>query len=144
MLTENVLYTKEAFELYLKHLEPHGILSFLRWGDEHESGQIMRMLSLANMPLLKANITDCSQHILLITAPYRQGKHSIGNMLVSLEPFSKEDINKVKKLTELNGYQLLLAPFVAAKEPFASLLKNKNSVYSGMPSDDCPFFLYTS
>jgi hypothetical protein len=146
MLTENVLYTKEAFELYLKHLEPRGILSFLRWGDEHEPGQILRMLNLAKYATSRMGITDFGSHLILIGAPYRIGDHTIGDMLVSLQPFSSDDIERVQKLAEQEGFKLLWLPAkagdkpVAAVEPFASLIRNQNTFNPGMPSDDSPFF----
>ncbi len=140
ILTENVLYTKEAFELYLEHLEPHGILSFLRWGDENEPGQILRMLNLAKSALSNLGINDWGKHIILIGAPYRSADHNIGDMLVSLEPFSDQDISHIKDLAQSEGYKPLWLPTVAAKEPFASFINSESSSDAGLPSDDCPFF----
>jgi hypothetical protein len=140
MLTENVLYTKEAFELYINHLAPGGILSFLRWGDEHEPGQILRMLDLGKNALHSIGINDFATHMMLVSAPYRDGDHWIGNLFVSNQPFSDADKQLVANTARERGYKLLWVDGMAAVEPFASSIKADSVIDPGMPSDDRPFF----
>jgi hypothetical protein len=138
MLTENVLYTKEAFELYIKHVEQDGVLCFLRWGDQKESGQILRMLNLAKSALHSIGVKDVGAHIMLITSPF-DDKHNVGTMLVSPQPFSQADIDKLVSIAKEEGYSLMWVPGVAKVEPFASAITT-SEVDPGMPTDDRPFF----
>ncbi len=139
MLTENVLYTKEAFNLYMRHLEPTGVLSFLRWGDEKESAQLLRMVFLAKNALKSIGIDDVSSHIMLISGPYRSSEVNIGNILVSPTAFSKKDIDALVDIAKTERYKLLWVPGVASVEPFANAITS-NATDPGMPSDDRPFF----
>jgi hypothetical protein len=139
MLTENVLYTKEAFESYIRHIDADGILCFLRWGDAKEPGQILRMLYLAKNALESIGVSDVANHVMLVTAPYRDGGHDIGTMIVSPRAFSKADIASLVDISKQEGYEMLWVPGVAAVEPFAGAI-TKATTDPGMPSDNRPFF----
>lgn len=139
MLTENVLYTKEAFELFIRHLEPDGILSFVRWGDEKESAQLLRMLFLAKQALKSIGVDDPAGHIMLVNSPYRSADVRIGAMVVSPTAFTKEDIDALVKIAAEDHYKLLWVPGVASVEPFAKAITS-DATDPGMPSDDRPFF----
>jgi hypothetical protein len=64
-LSENNLYTKEAWIIYLRHLSDKGVLTFSRWYMD-DSREIYRLLSLAQSALneagIKGNIRD---HVVL-------------------------------------------------------------------------------
>lgn len=140
MLQENALYTKEAFDIYLKHLEPTGVLSVLRWGDEKEPAQLTRLIGIAKSALRDAGVKDVGQHMMLLTADYREGKHKIGNLLVSPTPFSQEDCAKIQTLAQEQSYSLLWLPDGSKSvEPFAQYITSA-SVSPDIPTDDCPFF----
>lgn len=141
MLTENVLYTKEAFDLYLKHLKDDGVLSMLRWGDENEPAQVERMLKLAASALRSRGITDVEKHIMLVAAQFSLSDHSIGALLVSPKPFSQKDIDTILNFSKNQQYKLLLVPGVAAVEPFKAITQD-TAILSDpeLPTDDKPFF----
>jgi predicted membrane-bound spermidine synthase len=58
-LTENNLYTVEAFKDYLKHLEPDGLLSFTRWYTTPPD-QLLRLLVLARTAMAELGISHPS------------------------------------------------------------------------------------
>jgi len=140
VLTENSLYTKEAVLHYLKHLEPGGVLSLLRWGNEEEPQQLTRLLYLTKDAFKRLGLTNIEKHVMLICAPYRLGDISVGNMLVSKEEFSKADIDLIQSLCKELGYKALLLPDLVKKEPFYSALTNPSDMPSDLPSEDRPFF----
>ncbi|HNB24422.1 MAG TPA: hypothetical protein PKZ32_18515 [Candidatus Melainabacteria bacterium] len=140
VLTENSLYTKEAVLHYLKHLEPKGVLSLLRWGNEEEPQQLTRLLYLTKDAFKKLGLSNIEKHVMLICAPYRLGDISVGNMLVSKEEFSHADIELIQSLCKELGYKALLLPDLVKKEPFYSALTNPNDMPSDLPSEDRPFF----
>ncbi|HIA50472.1 MAG TPA: hypothetical protein EYN91_00020, partial [Candidatus Melainabacteria bacterium] len=138
MLTENVLYTKEAFELYVKHLTPKGVLSILRWGDDKEPAQVSRMLKLAVAALQSVGVKEVDKHIILVAAPFSLSEHSIGAMLLSLSPFEQNDIDTITKFAKEQDYKQLLIPGGPAVEPFASILKSDALIDPDLPTDDKP------
>ncbi len=140
MLTENVLYTKEAFDLYVRHLTKNGVLSILRWGDEKEPAQVSRMLKLAVAALQGVGIKDVDKHIILVAAPFSLSEHAIGAMLLSLTAFEQKDIDTMTQYAKEQDYKILLMPGAAAVEPFASILKEEASIDPDLPTDDKPFF----
>lgn len=140
VLTENSLYTKEAVRHYLKHLEPKGVLSLLRWGNEQEPQQLTRLLYLTKDALAKTGIPNPEKHVMLICAPYRLGDISVGNMLVSKEEFSQADIEKIQSLCNQLGYKPLLLPGLVKLEPFYHALTDPNDTPADLPSEDRPFF----
>ncbi len=141
MLTENIIYTKEAFNLFVRHLDPDGVLSFVRWGNSTEPSQILRLLYLAKNTLNSIGVKDVGNHIMLVTAPFRaSNKMGIGNMLVSPNRFNKADIDNLVRISQEEGYQLLWVPGgIAQIEPFASAI-TKSGIDPSMPSDNRPFF----
>ncbi len=144
MLTENVLYTKEAFELYIRHLTKTGVLSILRWGDEKEPAQVSRMLKLAVAALQGIGVKDVDKHIILVAAPFSLSDHAIGAMLLSLSPFEQKDIDTIVKFAKEQDYKLLLIPGGQSVEPFVSILKSDATNDPDLPTDDKPFFFSPS
>jgi hypothetical protein len=140
VLTENSLYTKEAVLHYLKHLEPKGVLSLLRWGNEQEPQQLTRLLYLTKDAFAKLGLSNIEKHVMLICAPYRLGDISVGNMLVSKEEFSKADIELIQSLCKELGYKALLLPDLVKLEPFYKALTDPNDTPTDLPSEDRPFF----
>jgi hypothetical protein len=140
MLTESVLYTKDAFALYLKHISDHGMLSFLRWCDENEPAQMLRLIVVAKAALLELGVQDPDQHMILVTAPYQEKGHFVGDLLVSLKPFSQDDVARLTTISEQRGYKILWVPGGAHVEPFATKIKGPLSKDEFIPTDDCPFF----
>jgi hypothetical protein len=63
-LTENNLYTAEAFHDYLSHLTDDGILSFTRWGFEPPR-ESLRLLALAREALSRLGEKDVARHVLV-------------------------------------------------------------------------------
>jgi hypothetical protein len=141
MLTENALYTKEAFELFLKRVNADGMLCFLRWGDVRNPNEILRMLFLAKSALASMQISDIGSHIVLMQAPFRTAgsEHNIGAMLFSPTAFSQSDIQALAKIAQEEGYERLWLPGLAEVEPFKSAITSAQTD-PGMPTDNCPFF----
>jgi hypothetical protein len=141
MLTENSLYTKEAFDLYLSHLNPDGMLCMLRWGSRVNPLEVLRMQYLAKAALLDRGVHDPASHIILIASPARLGDtdREVGAMLVSPTDFSRADIDAVRKIAREEGYRVLWTPGGEPLEPYASAICD-TSVDPGMATDNRPFF----
>ncbi len=83
-LSENNLYTADAFEDYLGHLKPNGVLSMTRWaGDE-----FIRLLGLGREALRRRGVPEAEQpsHF------YIGADNRMSTMLLKPTPFTAEEI----------------------------------------------------
>jgi len=65
-LSENNLYTVEAFREYLDHLSPDGMLSITRWEFRHPR-EALRVVSVAIMALGLSGAADLRRHFIVIS-----------------------------------------------------------------------------
>jgi len=65
-LSENSLYTVEAWRTFLDHLSPRGILSFTRWYSAKVPGEMYRLMSLAVQSLREEGASDPLRHIAIL------------------------------------------------------------------------------
>jgi len=105
-LSENALYTTEAWQIFLNRLHDDGILTVSRWYDSHNLGETGRIVSLAVASLLKSGIKNPAEHIAMITIG------NISTLLLSKQAFSVQDIAKLKKVSADLAYNLVIVPNV--------------------------------
>jgi hypothetical protein len=103
-LSENSLYTVEAWDLYLNRLEDNGIFTVSRWHSPDRIGETGRVVSLAVAALLGQGVQEPSKHIALITAG------NISTLLLSRQPFLQGDVNKLSEVCEELGFGVVLLP----------------------------------
>lgn len=84
-LSENYLYTVEAFRSYLEHLHSDGMLSIVRWHYE-----LPRLTGLARAALEEMGVTEPSRHVLVMTDGLR------GLLIAKRTPFTAEEIRAVE------------------------------------------------
>jgi len=106
-LSENGLYTIEAWKIFLSRLSEDGIFTVSRWHSEHDIGETGRALSLAVATLFEMGVQSPDQHIALITC----GK--ISTLLICRSPFTATDVDKLKAVC--SEYQF--NPSVLPNEP---------------------------
>src|SRR5258708_2073057 len=64
-LSENNLYTVEAFDEYFDHLKPDGMIAITRW-EFHEPREPLRVVSQAMQPLHKIGVDNPREHFIII------------------------------------------------------------------------------
>jgi spermidine synthase/MFS family permease len=64
-LSENNLYTLEAFREYFDHLRPDGIIAITRW-EFREPREALRVVSEAMAALQQLGVRDCRQHFIVV------------------------------------------------------------------------------
>jgi hypothetical protein len=152
-LSENNLYTTDAFRDYFLHLTDDGLLVFTRWGFDPPR-ESLRLLSLAIVALKELGETDPARHVLVGRAGGKSdlaGWGATDTVIFSRKPFSDTDVAHARQAFEdarmtavyLPGDppnnqfgQLLLAPDPAAYE--------RAYPFDITPVDDNrPFFFYT-
>ena len=148
-LTENSLYTTEAWDLFLDRLEPSGILSVSRWyaaPSGETSYETHRLVALAARVLSDRGVERPRDHILMFRGPHRQGAYS--TLLVSPAPFSAKDRAALAHETRRLGFVPVLTDTVAGDDRLAALAAPGGPgpavasfpVEIAPPTDDRPFF----
>src|SRR5439155_6316915 len=66
VLSENALYTREGWRVFLDHLTPAGILTMSRWHISDAPAEIHRLVALAAASLEDAGVSDTAAHIVLL------------------------------------------------------------------------------
>jgi MFS family permease len=151
-LSENNLYTSDAFHDYLSHLTDDGILAFTRWGFDPPR-ESLRVVALAIEALKQLGENSPDRHLLVV----REGTQRIGEwgatdtVIVSRKPMSDRDLAKVLEATKQPGMEVVYAPGTSLDTPFRDLLtaKDKAAFFAGYRydvspvNDNRPFFFYT-
>ena len=110
-LSENGLYTVEAWTTFFSRLMRNGIFSVSRWYNSLSPGETARMTALAMEALWKRGAKQPSRHIVLL----QHGE--IATLLASPSPFSPGDVYRVHKLAKKLGFNLLAAPLQESNDP---------------------------
>lgn len=152
-LSENNLYTTDAFYDYLSHLTDDGILAFTRWGFEPPR-ESLRLISLAKVALTKLGETDHKRHVMVVREGGERelaGWGARDTVLISRKPFSGEDLARARLGIVKSGMQAVYMPDERIPNAFTELLNSRdpeqfyeNYRYDVSPvSDNRPFFFYT-
>jgi hypothetical protein len=151
-LSENNLYTTDAFYDYLSHLTDDGLLTFTRWGFDPPR-ESLRLLSLAIDALGRLGETEPWRHVIVV----RENSnllHQWGaqdTVLISRKPFSEVDLARARAGIFEGKMDKVYLPGDVDTNAFAKLLRAKDidSFFLRYPfdvtpvSDDRPFFFYT-
>ncbi|MBI5486745.1 MAG: hypothetical protein HY905_05395 [Deltaproteobacteria bacterium] len=142
-LTENYLYTVEAFVDYLKHLTPDGILSFTRWCIAPDM-ECLRVVTLAREALRRVGVPNADAHVFVAY------KNIIGTILVRRTPFPPEEADALVAAANDRGMMPIYVPRQERQDTLAKLVRapDPQPVLDAFPSDispvydDRPFFFY--
>lgn len=149
-LTENSLYTKEGWMIFLGHLKENGILTFSRWYDINNPSEIYRLITLAKSALEGTGVIEPRQNIALVRRIFPNNHIGVGTVLVSKVPFSDSDLLRLSKACKDLGFELVLSPQGYSDDNFISIFKNPGPNYDlknclaniNPPTDNKPFFFY--
>ncbi len=151
-LSENSLYTKEAWITYLKHLTPTGVLTFSRWYHKHPL-EMYRVLTLAKSALREVGITDYRKHILIAKVDAGGGKWpDVGTILVSRTAFTDEEIRTLYKVSAQMEFEVALTKDHSIDPVLEEILTVSGDSYNipsvngniDPPVDNKPFYFYYS
>jgi spermidine synthase len=103
-LSENGLYTVEAWQVFVDRLEDNGIFTVSRWYHPNSPGETARMLALGLELLWRRGVEDPHQHLILLQ------NYEVATLLLSPTPFSKRDLDKMQKAAVAKGLTMLATP----------------------------------
>jgi spermidine synthase len=104
-LTENTLYTVEAFNDYLDHLTDGGVVTMTRWVIDG-----LRLVSLAQAAC-EARGWDVKSRLAIVQYDRVQ------TFLLKKTPFTPEEINALRQTADRLGFNILYAPQLAGEPP---------------------------
>lgn len=145
-LSENGLYTREAWQVFLDALAPGGVFSVSRWFNPSELSETNRLLALGVAALLDRGVADPRSHIVLF------GRGSIATLLVSNAPFTEADRAALARLAEVEEFEPLVSPWhtgaiarlegIAASRSHDDLVRaTADAIYDfSPPTDQRPYF----
>jgi hypothetical protein len=151
-LSENLLYTTEAFEDYLRRLDDDGVIAFSRWGFSPPR-ESLRIVSLAIAALQRQGAAEPWRHVVVAQdgGPGTQ-MTLMDTVLISRSPFSAADLARISELAAGQTRVLYRPGDSPESSEFARLLlaPDRESFYRHYPidvrpvSDDRPFFFYNA
>lgn len=148
-LSENNLYTTDAFRDYLSHLTDDGVVVFTRWGFDPPR-ESLRLISLGMEALAQLGENDPASHVIVGRAPGPEGWDK-DTVLISRKPLTPTDSDRARALFAAAGMKAIYLPGGDIKNQFYDLLHSpnpeqywRNYTFDISPvSDNRPFFFYT-
>ena len=148
VLSENSLYTVEAWNILLTHLAPQGILTFSRWFMPSKPLEMYRLTSLACSALSRLGIQTPRKHIVIIRQWTPGAAVGVGTLLVSRAPFTDADLDSLESLGQRMDFGLVLSPRASQDAALSAITAGGNvSAFTSSypwniapPTDDTPFF----
>src|SRR6185436_12162985 len=95
-LSENNLYTTDAFTDYLNHLTDDGMLVFQRWGLDPPR-ESLRLISIGMAALTGLGETDVSRHFVVAREGSVEGWGAKDTVLISRKPFTNEALARARQ-----------------------------------------------
>ncbi|MBN2328613.1 MAG: class I SAM-dependent methyltransferase [Candidatus Omnitrophica bacterium] len=146
-LSENGIYTVEAFKTFIEKLKPNGVLTVSRWYAPGEVNETGRLISLATAALLEEGAIEPQRHIFLASA-----NRKVATLALSRQQLSPSDIQTLKTRVRDLGFMTVISP---DEKPASEVLENimtakdreELDAYTSRqvldltpPTDDKPFF----
>ena len=110
-LTENGLYTVEAWQRFLGRLDPNGLFTVSRWYASGEVNETGRLVSLAVATLLANSVPEPRRHLFLAAAG------NVATLIVSKSPLSPAALGALKDAAKANEFPVLISPDMVAPSP---------------------------
>ncbi len=110
-LSENALYTVEAWNVFFNRLQDDGVFTVSRWHAPGKVGETGRMLSLAVATLLRERVEDPARHLALLTS----GR--ISTLVMARAPLTQTDLATLAAGADSLGFTVTLLPGRAAADP---------------------------
>jgi len=149
-LSENNLYTTDAFREYLSHLTDDGLLAITRWGFDPPR-ESLRLVSLAMDALAQLGEREAWRHIIVSRQGSAAGYGALDTVVIARRPFNAEDIERARAAFAAGIQQPVYFPGCELRNQFRDLLLSpdpteyqRNYTFDITPvSDNRPFFFYT-
>ncbi|HSU41343.1 MAG TPA: hypothetical protein VLJ38_17320, partial [Polyangiaceae bacterium] len=145
-LSENGLYTLEAWRTFLGRLSDGGVFTVSRWYSPSDLNETGRLIALATAATLDAGQDDARPNMLVARSSH------VATLVLSKRPFTPEQLKVLEDEVARLRFDILLAPNVEPESKLlASIVHSRSiadinrvaaSAYLDMsvPTDNRPFF----
>lgn len=150
-LSENSLYTTEAFREYFEHLKPDGMIAVTRW-EFKDPREALRVVSVAMQALHELGQADTSGNFIVVAEGELDEDGIPVAVLAKKSAFTAAEEAAVQQyLQKYSELKLLYSPTQPGRGHFAELINSNDPVvfskhyaYNVAPvTDDAPFFFFT-
>jgi spermidine synthase len=150
-LSENNLYTVEAFREYFDHLKPDGMIAITRWEFRHPR-EALRVVAVAIEALHREGVPNPARHFIVASLGSLDEDGIPVVVLAKKTPFTEQEETAVEEHCErYSDLDPIYVPSNPGHNPFSDLIASNNPyayargyVYNVAPVDDnAPFFFFT-
>jgi Spermine/spermidine synthase domain len=163
-LSENNLYTKEAFREYFDHLKPDGMIAITRW-EFKSPREALRVVANAMAVLQDLGVQDITKHFVIVSDGELNEDGRPVLVLAKKSEFTPEEERRVfLHLEQYKNLHLIYSPSDRSRaagvspidahlrwNPFTAMIVSRDPVgfaekyqYNVSPvTDDAPFFFFT-
>ncbi len=163
-LSENSLYTVEAFREYFEHLKPDGMIAITRW-EFQQPREALRVVSVAMQALHEMGVANPAGNFIVVSEGHLDADGIPVVVLAKRSAFTAEDVDEVRQHLAVHPRLFLLyAPsdpaattisvqehYSAGAESFTQLIQANDPQhfaarypYDVSPvTDNAPFFFFT-
>jgi spermidine synthase len=150
-LSENNLYTVEAFREYFQHLKPDGMIAITRW-EFRQPREALRVVAVAMEALHSLGIADPAQNFIVASEGPLDEDGIPVVVLAKKTAFTEKEESAVQAhFDEYDQLNPLYLPSDPGNSPFADLIASndpyrfaQNYAYNVAPvTDNAPFFFFT-
>jgi hypothetical protein len=150
-LSENSLYTVDAFREYFEHLKPDGMIAITRW-EFQQPREALRVVSVATEALHQLGVADPAKNFIVVSEGDLDEDGIPVVVLAKKTPFTQAEEGAVQDHLENNPELVALyVPSKPGQNPFSALIARNDPrgfacdyPYNVAPvDDDAPFFFFT-
>jgi hypothetical protein len=150
-LSENSLYTVEAFEEYFQHLKPDGMVAITRW-EFQQPREALRVVSVATEALHHLGVQNPAQNFIVVSEGDLDEDGIPVVVLAKKSPFTPAEEAAVRGYLQSHPALVgLYLPSEPGDNPFSALIARNNPsafardyAYNVAPvNDNAPFFFFT-
>src|SRR5580704_7575479 len=147
-LTENRLYTVEAWGDFYRALKPGGLLSVSRWYDANAyHDEFYRLIAIAATALQRQGVpaAELSRHVIALNVD------NIVTVITRPDAFTDAQWQGARERLSAQGFKIIMGPDVAFDAVTSTLMSGKAgpAFFASLPenvapsTDDNPFFFFT-
>ena len=150
-LSENNLYTVEAFREYFDHLKPDGMIAITRW-EFRQPREALRVVAVAMEALHRLGVTNPARNFIVASQGSLDEDGIPVVVLAKKSPFTPAEEDAVSAhLDKYPQLESLYLPSDSERNPFADLIASNDPYafargypYNTAPvTDNAPFFFFT-
>ena len=150
-LSENNLYTVEAFREYFQHLKPEGMIAITRW-EFRRPREALRVVAVAMDALHSLGVANPEHHFIVASEGVLDEDGIPVVVLAKKTPFTAEEEAEVlAHFQRYDDLDALYLPSDPGENPFSALIASndpylfaRDYAYNVAPvSDNAPFFFFT-